>query len=370
MISPSELEEEAPKHLQIRASLMAAIRAGEFAPGEQIPSERDVAVRYGVSYMTARRAITEMVEADLLERRPNIGTFVRDHGSQRLAAVTVNLIYPLQQSSFGDQFLQSAIAGTQKRGWHYHLVPLQTGRERSAVRALESGEPAILMTPGLAEDSPIYRAVIEAQGRAVTVGSQIAGQVVPAIMADDELAIRLIMEHLRSMGHEAIGFVTLNSEHPIEQIRLATWKACCSPAMTPAQIERRVLALPELKPQSGVSRAHLIYRALCAQLKRPDLDATALICSGDTTALATLAACRKNGYEVPAKMSVFTIGDSPIMEFSNPPVTCVDVHVGRHVEIALELIEAALTGAATSQMLHIVEPTLIARGTVAAPRKV
>ncbi len=369
MISPPTIaDEDRPKHLQVREFLTAAIRAGEFAPGEQLPSERDVAARYSVSYMTARRAITEMVEADLLERRPNKGTFVRAHGSQRLAAITVNLIYPLNQSSPVEQFLQSAIAGIEKRSWYYHLVNLQTGRERAGVRALEHGEPAIVMTSGLQEDSPLYQAVIKGRGRAVTIGSQLMGHDVPAVMADDVQATRLSMECLRAAGHQSIGFITTNPRHPIEQSRIATWKSCCSPAMTPAQTERRLFALADLKRQSGISTTRLIYQALCARFAHPELDVTALICSGDRMTLATLAACHDNGYNVPAKMSVVSIGNSSLTEFFNPPITCVDVHVARHVEIALEIIEAALQGAPATQMLQIVEPRLIERGTVAAPR--
>lgn len=362
-------DEEAPKHQQVRASLMAAIRAGEFTPGEQLPSERDVAARYGVSYMTARRAITEMVEVDLLERRPNIGTFVRAHGSRRLAATTVNLIYPLQQSSFVDQFLQSAIMGTQKRGWHYHLVPLQTGRERSAVRALESGEPAILMSLGLEEDSPLYHAVTNAQGRAVTIGNQFAGHSVPAVMADDAQAMRLIMRHLQNAGHRSIGYITNYLEHPIERERIAIWKEHSVSQMTPAQFEQRQIKLHPYAATPDKSSVQRIYEKMCAQLARPDLDVTALICAGDSTALATLAACRANGYEVPEQMSVVTIGDGTTMEFHNPPVTCVDVHVARHVEIALEIIESVLRETPSAPVLRIVEPTLTERATVAAPRQ-
>ncbi len=363
-------DEELPKHQQVRAGLTNAIRAGEFAPGEKLPSERDVAARYGVSYMTARRAITEMVEADLLERRPNIGTFVRAHGSRRLEAVTVNFIYPLQQSSFGDQFLQSAIMGTAQRGWHYHLIPLQTGRERAAVRALESGEPAILMTPGLKEDSPLYRAVAEARGRAVTIGSQLAGGATPAVMANDTLGMRLIMEHLQNAGHRSIGYITKDLHHPIEQERIETWKQCGVPSMTPAEIERRLIVLNDLKATREASHIQLIYRALQLRLARPDLDVTALICAGDSTALATLAACRANGYEIPRQMSVVTIGDGMAMEYHNPPVTCIDVDIARHVETAFQMIETALEGAPSAHELRLIEPTLIERKTVTAPRKI
>lgn len=53
------------KHQEVRAAIMAAIRSGEFQIGHRLPSERELAERFGVSYMTARRAVSEMVEAAL-----------------------------------------------------------------------------------------------------------------------------------------------------------------------------------------------------------------------------------------------------------------------------------------------------------------
>src|SRR5687767_9142792 len=94
------------KHQQVRNSIIEAIRNGEFASGERLPAERDLASRFGVSYMTARRAITEMVEADLLERRAREGTYVRPQGHKRLSTTTVNLICSADPTVGAKQFLR------------------------------------------------------------------------------------------------------------------------------------------------------------------------------------------------------------------------------------------------------------------------
>ena len=48
-------------------------------PGDQVPSENQLAQQHGVSRMTARRALSEMVDEGILLRSQGLGTFVSDH---------------------------------------------------------------------------------------------------------------------------------------------------------------------------------------------------------------------------------------------------------------------------------------------------
>ena len=48
-----------------------------------IPSESDLAVRFGVSQGTVRKAIDEMAAENLLVRRQGKGTFVASHNDPR-----------------------------------------------------------------------------------------------------------------------------------------------------------------------------------------------------------------------------------------------------------------------------------------------
>jgi GntR family transcriptional regulator len=60
----------------VASALRDRILAGEWAPGDAIPSEAALAQSYGVALGTIRQALSLLVEDGLLERRHGKGTFV------------------------------------------------------------------------------------------------------------------------------------------------------------------------------------------------------------------------------------------------------------------------------------------------------
>jgi GntR family transcriptional regulator len=72
-----------PLYRQIKELMLSALGAGEWAPGMAIPSESELAVRFGVSQGTVRKAIDEMAAEHLLVRRQGKGTFVESHNDPR-----------------------------------------------------------------------------------------------------------------------------------------------------------------------------------------------------------------------------------------------------------------------------------------------
>lgn len=74
-----------PLYVQIRESLRQDISEHILEPGQKLPSEDELAVKYGVSRMTVRQGILDLIDEGLLYRRHGIGTFVaqplveRDH---------------------------------------------------------------------------------------------------------------------------------------------------------------------------------------------------------------------------------------------------------------------------------------------------
>ena len=67
-----------PLYLQIKALLEQSLDAGEWHPGEAIPSEILLAARFGVSQGTVRKAIDALAGDHLVVRRQGKGTFVAD----------------------------------------------------------------------------------------------------------------------------------------------------------------------------------------------------------------------------------------------------------------------------------------------------
>jgi len=68
-----------PLYQQIKGLIVRGLQAGEWRPGEAIPSEMDLAARFKVSQGTVRKAIDELSAENLLVRRQGKGTFVATH---------------------------------------------------------------------------------------------------------------------------------------------------------------------------------------------------------------------------------------------------------------------------------------------------
>jgi GntR family transcriptional regulator len=81
--SPAVSPTFSPLYRQIKSLILQALDSGEWRPGEAIPSETELAVRFGVSQGTVRKAIDEMAAENLLLRRQGKGTFVASHNDPR-----------------------------------------------------------------------------------------------------------------------------------------------------------------------------------------------------------------------------------------------------------------------------------------------
>jgi GntR family transcriptional regulator len=68
-----------PLYVQIEALIVEGLDAGEWRPGEAIPSEMELAARFRVSQGTVRKAIDALAAANLVVRRQGKGTFVATH---------------------------------------------------------------------------------------------------------------------------------------------------------------------------------------------------------------------------------------------------------------------------------------------------
>ena len=73
-----------PLYQQIKILILQGLQAGEWKPGEAIPSEMELAARFRVSQGTVRKAIDELAAENLVVRRQGKGTFVATHSEQHV----------------------------------------------------------------------------------------------------------------------------------------------------------------------------------------------------------------------------------------------------------------------------------------------
>jgi len=82
MVTAPEAPRFSPLYRQIARLITNSLQAGEWKPGEAIPSELDLAARYRVSQGTVRKAIDELAASNLLVRRQGKGTYVATHAEE------------------------------------------------------------------------------------------------------------------------------------------------------------------------------------------------------------------------------------------------------------------------------------------------
>ncbi len=65
-----------PLYTQVENILTERVRSGEYSREQRLPSESEIARQFGVSTITVKKAIANMVEHGLLRRQQGKGTFV------------------------------------------------------------------------------------------------------------------------------------------------------------------------------------------------------------------------------------------------------------------------------------------------------
>ena len=67
-----------PLYLQVKRHILENISSGKWAASARVPSENDIVRSFGVSRMTANRALRELRDAGILVRVAGVGSFVAD----------------------------------------------------------------------------------------------------------------------------------------------------------------------------------------------------------------------------------------------------------------------------------------------------
>jgi GntR family transcriptional regulator len=89
-----------PLHRQLFLVLHDEIARGAIAPGDALPTEQALCDQFGVSRITVRRALADLVEQGYIERRQGVGSFVRQRGLSDAVPAGGSYMDGLRQAQF------------------------------------------------------------------------------------------------------------------------------------------------------------------------------------------------------------------------------------------------------------------------------
>lgn len=102
-----EFNNDRPIYLQLVEQIEFAIISGEFAPGERLPSVRDLAIEFQVNPNTMQRALTELENKKLIYTERTNGKFV----------TTNHLLIDQSRQSYANQLADDFFTKMQELGF-------------------------------------------------------------------------------------------------------------------------------------------------------------------------------------------------------------------------------------------------------------
>lgn len=133
-----------PLYDQIEMNLCELIITGQLQRGQNLPSEYELAELYGVSRLTLRKALDELVRKNWLVRKRGIGTFVCNPRTVSIAPVRMSFTEEMRA------------IGRRPGSRLVHLDQAPADARVAGRLLIEEGEPVIVLTRvRTADDAPI-----------------------------------------------------------------------------------------------------------------------------------------------------------------------------------------------------------------------
>ena len=110
----------APLYLQVKRHILENIGSGRWAPAHRVPSENELVKSFGVSRMTANRALRELSDEGILVRVAGVGSFVAERQARA---------HPLEIRSITDEI--------RERGSSYRVELIARERIRAVANLAE-----------------------------------------------------------------------------------------------------------------------------------------------------------------------------------------------------------------------------------------
>jgi DNA-binding LacI/PurR family transcriptional regulator len=228
---------------------------------------------------------------------------------------------------------------------------------------LERGVNGIVFVSGLHADTTArmdrYTRLLD-QGLPIVLVDGYSERIgAPFISPDDRLAARLAVQHLVDLGHERIG-MALGPRRFVPVLRkIEGYRHAMAQLLGAAELDD-LIQHSLFSVEGGQAAAATLLDRGC----------TGIVCASDMMALGAIRACRDRGLAVPGEVSVVGYDDSPLIAFTDPPLTTVRQPVERMAIAAVNTLLEAFAGTPARHAELVFQPELIVRGSTGSGPKI
>jgi alanine racemase len=282
---------------------------------------------------------------------------------RKRSAGLVGLVVPELENPIFPAFAQTIESALAPTGFTPVLCTQTAGgvtEDEYVEMLLDRQVSGIVFVSGLhadtAADHERYRALLARPLPIVMVNGYVPGIPAPFVSCDDREAAELAVAHLIALGHRRIGLITGPDRFIPVQRKLTGYKAAMRRLLGAGDAELDELTELSLFGVEGgeVAAARLLDRGV-----------TGLVCGSDLMALGAIRAARQRGRSVPGDLSVVGYDDSPLIAFTDPPLTTMRQPVLSMAAAAVRALVDEIHGHGAPHSEYVFRPELVVRGSTA-----
>jgi DNA-binding LacI/PurR family transcriptional regulator len=351
-----------PLYRQIAEDIKAKIASGQKKGGDQLGSQQELAREYGVSLITVKKALADLIHEGVLFSRVGKGTYV---AARKRAAIdlskhkTIGLVLRDLKSPFFSLILHSVEEKASERGYNLLLSNSRDrlDKEESQIRHFRQIGVSGLI---IASMSRIYRATttirkLHHENFPYVFVSYMEDEDIFYVGTDHEYGACLATKHLIKLGYNKIGYISGEEGNLLSELRKKGFLRALQ--QHGKSFEGSLVFRSSSKGEKDDYRSgYEIGQRFPKLAKRPD----AVFAYKDLAALGFQQAILDQGLQVPEDVAIVGFDDIERGQYAPVPLTTIHQPTAEIGAIAVETLIKRIEGKEATTRT-ILKPKLVVR---------
>ena len=299
------------KYNEVMSVIKRRIREGDYLV-RNIPGERRLAEETGVSYMTARRAVGQLLDEKVLIRQPSGVLEVHPSYSDQINPAEVVLLYPAYPSSYLTQMRVIVSEAASKRGLSLRPVQYVHWDENIVMDVVEQAKGTLVIPYGPEIPDRLVGHFLE--NRVVILDGDFSPQKLPSIRLFSQQCIERVLDLCFELGHRRVDCLNSQNHNPEITRRIQIWRDW---------LEKRGCTgtLHDEPAEVFTDPTIVAYNMMSWLQDQGHIEATAFVGTTCPAAIGAIRACYERGIEVGKSLSIAAMNLEPPAEFYCPSIT-------------------------------------------------
>ncbi|HKL13385.1 MAG TPA: GntR family transcriptional regulator [Halanaerobiales bacterium] len=308
-----------PKYIKIKNDIEDMINEGKIKPGSKLPTENELSEKYGVSRHTVRKALNILRQEGLLYRKQGVGTFYKSNSNKTTKNIGFISI-SLHAYIFADM-LSSVDKILYENGYQILLGNSMDNHEREKEilkEFIKKNVDGLIIEPAKSArnypNTSLLKRFVNNNIPVTILDSKFKEDNFNNITVDDEHGGILATEHLLEMGHENIAMIYKGLHKPALG-RFRGYKQALKNHKIPVYNNYVKQYLnSEFEDRTNFKKE---IEEITKELINADPQPTAIFCFNDQVAIFVKEILQKEGYDVPADISIIGFDNSKQANLEN-----------------------------------------------------